>query len=213
MGEAGIKSHRIIDLLDIFLSKLQGERHNIGLEMVHLSTTDDGKDIRGLVHDICQCDAGDECVLTVSDRLQHSTGSNLLVTGLDPSPFLSISLLLTLELAATKRSPRGNSHAFSSTHGNDVSFEIARSCGPTALVNGELAKSIAASVLVCLAMELSATFSGLIKGFDPPHNPSGSITDAKMKNFPGLYKLVERLHQLLNRGASIVPMNVELRHG
>lgn len=76
-----------------------------------------------------------------------------------------------------------------------------------------MAKSVAASVLVCLATELSATFSGLIKGFNSPHNPSGSVADAKMKNFARLHKLVERLHQLLNCGASIVPVNIELWYG
>jgi hypothetical protein len=48
-------------------------------------------------------------------------------------------------------------------HGDDVSLEVTRGRRPTTLVNGELAESIAASILVGLATGFSASYS-LVEG-------------------------------------------------
>lgn len=161
--KARIKFISPIDLLNILRGEMQGESLNVGFEVIHLSTTDDGEYITCLVHDICQCNAGDECVLTVSDRLQHFTGSDLFLAGLHSASFPRIALFFGLEFSASKRSPWGNSHALSLAHGDDVSLEVTRGRRPTTLVNGELAESIAASILVGLAMGVSASYS-LVEG-------------------------------------------------
>lgn len=50
--ESNVKIGRIVNLLDLLLGELELQCLDVALEVLNLATTDDRKDIRGLVPDV-----------------------------------------------------------------------------------------------------------------------------------------------------------------
>lgn len=149
--KAQIKWCRIINLLDIVLGEFQAQRIDVSLDVVELATTNNGEDIRCLVHDIGKSDTSHDAVLALGNGLECVADLSVVLLDLDSSTARCVSLLLRLEPAAAQGTPRRNAHAFTAAHGDDFALELAISCRPAALVYAELAEAMRPGVLIGFA--------------------------------------------------------------
>ncbi len=148
MGEAQIKRRGTINVVHVLVAQLQAQRLDIPLKMVDLPPTYNGEDVGRFVHDVRQRHTGDLGLLLLGDAGQDLRDVDM---GFRWTAHVStlVGVTSVFEVAAAKGTPWSDAHAFSSAHGDDFALEIARCCGPTALVDGELTKAVVTGVLVC----------------------------------------------------------------
>lgn len=56
VGEAGIKRHSVLDLLNVFVGKRDVEGFDVSQQMFDLPPADYGEDVRRLLHQVCNRD-------------------------------------------------------------------------------------------------------------------------------------------------------------
>ena len=193
-GEANVEWIGRLDGLDVFRRQPQAERFDIALQMIDLPSTDDGKDIRRLVHDIRQRHARESSPMRLPHLLQRIRYGRI-VRRRRPRPALPLhllALLSRLETAATEGAPGGHAHPLGCAHVDDIALEVPIARGPATLVNDELAQAMVAGVLVGLA-----------------HHPGGGVGDAEVEHFALADDVVEALHELGDADGEVPPVHIE----
>ena len=163
-GKPDLERRGAVNLVELRVRELDTQRLGVALEVLDFAAADDGEDVRGLVHDVRQGDAGDERLLPVGDFLQRINDFALLLARLVVFAAFALELFALrrgFEVPPAERAPRAERHAFGFRHGQDVALEIAVRGTPLALVDTELGQAVVPRVLVGFA-----------------DYPSGGITDA-----------------------------------
>ena len=193
--EANIERHRIVNLIHLLIRKLEFQRIDVILEMLRVAASDDGEDVRVLVHHVRQSHAGQDSLLLARDLLQR--GGDLAVV-LTRVAHLPAACLLLLELgggavvAPAEGAPGRDAHALRLAHGQDVALEVARAGVPQALVDAELRQAVVARVLVRLA-----------------DDPGRGVADAEVEHFARCDDVVQRLHEFRDGGRGVPPVQVQ----
>lgn len=53
--EADVEGYHTLDLLDVLGRKYNAERLDVRVQVLYLTPTDDGEDVRGLLQEVCDC--------------------------------------------------------------------------------------------------------------------------------------------------------------
>lgn len=153
MREAQIEGDGLLDAADVLPPQMQAQRLDVAPQMVDAPPADDGEDVGALVQDVRERHARERRALLACDLFEHLADLDGRVRGGDLAALLGLrgALLLRLEGAAAESAPRREAHVLLAGHVDDVALEVAAGSGPAALVDGELAQSMVAGVLICFA--------------------------------------------------------------
>ena len=191
--EAVLKGRGGVDLVHLVVAEFDAERLDVGLEVRNLAPADDGEDVGRLVPHVRQRDARDQGPLCPRESVEDH-GDLLRVLGLAHfAPFgFALVVLGAHEGAAAQGAPGRQRHAFGLAHGDDVALEVAHGGAPEALVDAEGGEALLAGVLVGLA-----------------DDPGRGVADAQVEHLAADDEVVQRLHDLGDRGGKVPPVDVE----
>ena len=145
--ESDIKVRLALQVLDLLVRQLDAQRLDVVVQVLDLTSADDGEHVGRLLHHVRKRDGreGFDPVLA-GDFLQrgrHFFLLRFLLAGADHFPqsfarFLALlDLFLGLELAAADDAKGRERHAEVPAHGNDLALKVAVHHAPAALVDGE----------------------------------------------------------------------------
>ena len=146
--EANLERNSGINVINLFLAQLDCQRLDVALKMVDLPAANDWVHEGVLVAYIGQGDAGDLCLLLVGDGFELLGDFDVLLGSWASVTTLLVVLALLFggEVAATKGTPRAQSHAFFACHRDDLTLEVTIGCGPAALVDTEATEAVVAGI-------------------------------------------------------------------
>lgn len=136
MRKADIKWVHLVNLVDILLVQAHAQGLDIALDVLDLATTADGKDVGGLVHDVCERDTRDDTAFALGNLFQNLGDLDVFLGRGNLSTFFAggFTLLRGLEVSAAEGAPGQEGHAFGAAHGDDVTFKVAVCGGPMSLL-------------------------------------------------------------------------------